>query len=126
MSSKVSISISTLRKIHLNFAVSVYNQIYQYLTTISAKATLRANISQKRTLFFVVVNVECTLNNEYFSAVINIYPFSCFGLISKHIGENGATLQGGLKTDIISVRLNFIKYYPLFEIISLSESGETL
>ena len=33
-------------------------------------------------------------------------------------------LQGGPKIGVIFVRLNFIKYQPIFYIISLSESGE--
>jgi len=36
------------------------------------------------------------------------------------------SLQGGPKIGTIFVRLSFIKYYPIFKLISLSESGENL
>jgi len=35
-------------------------------------------------------------------------------------------LQGGPKIGTIFVRLNFTKYFTIFEIISLLESGENL
>jgi len=35
-------------------------------------------------------------------------------------------MQGGPKIGILFVRRNFIKYWPIFKLISLSESGENL